>query len=122
MIISSQHWVVVAWRPINDRHLNEDLICWCDQVHRASPQLPDGHRLLFRMRTIYRPIRDQQGRRVALNAGYGSGGNSSRTYCSARAFGKRGYLILDLYQRFWPDTLIMGECYDLTSLPVRRRN
>jgi len=52
MIVSSQHWVVVAWRPINDRHLKEDLISWCDQVHRAAPQLPEGRRLLLGMRTM----------------------------------------------------------------------
>jgi IS1 family transposase len=27
----------------------------------------------------------------------------------ARTFGKRGYLILDLYQRLWPDTLIQAD-------------
>ena len=35
MIVSSQHWVVVAWRPSNDRQLNEDLIS-CQMVAACS--------------------------------------------------------------------------------------
>jgi hypothetical protein len=33
--------------------------------------------------------------------------NAAKGTLPARAFGKRGYLILDLYQYLWPDTLLM---------------
>jgi hypothetical protein len=65
MITSSQQAVSVELRPFNDRHLNEDLICLCEQVNQAAPHLPDGRRLLFAVRDIRRPILDQQKRRVA---------------------------------------------------------
>ncbi len=65
MITSSPQAVSVELRPFNDRHLNEDLICLCEQVNQAAPHLPDGRRLLFALRDIRRPILDQQKRRVA---------------------------------------------------------
>ena len=65
MIVSSQHIVSVELRPFNDRQLNQDLISLCERVSKASPHLPDGRRLLFTVKTISRPILDQQKRRVA---------------------------------------------------------
>ncbi len=37
----------------------------------------------------------------------------------ARTFGKRGYLILDLYQRLWPDTLRLYSHPTLDHLATR---
>jgi hypothetical protein len=64
-VVSTEHWVSVELRPFNDRHLNQDLVCLCEQVNKLSPQLPDGRRLLLSMRDIRLPILDQQKRRVA---------------------------------------------------------
>jgi len=65
VIVSSQQAVSVELRPFNDRHLNKDLICLCEQVNQAAPQLPDGRLLLFAVRDIRRPILDQRKRQVA---------------------------------------------------------
>src|SRR5713101_7563292 len=39
--------ISVELRPFNDRQLNHDLVALCERVNQASPQLPDGRRLLF---------------------------------------------------------------------------
>lgn len=65
IIVLSQQAVSVELRPFNDRHLNQDLLCLCEQVNKASPPLPDGRRLFFAVRDIRRPILHQQKRRVA---------------------------------------------------------
>jgi hypothetical protein len=65
MIVSSQQTVSVELHPFNDRQLNQDLVYWCEQLNKASPRLPDGRRLLFVVRSMCRPILDQQQRRVA---------------------------------------------------------
>jgi hypothetical protein len=65
MIVSSQQTVSVELHPFNDRQLNQDLVYLCEQVNKASPRLPDGRRLLFEVRSMCRPILDQQQRRVA---------------------------------------------------------
>ncbi|HEY6406248.1 MAG TPA: hypothetical protein VIY29_02150 [Ktedonobacteraceae bacterium] len=65
MIVSSQQTVSVELRPFNDRQLNQDLVYLCEQVNKACPCLPDGRRLLFVVRSMHRPISDQQRRRVA---------------------------------------------------------
>ena len=65
MVVSTGHRVSVELRLFNDRQLNQDLVCLCEQVNKLSPQLPDGRRLLFTVRDIRHPILDQQKRRVA---------------------------------------------------------
>src|SRR5712692_5632081 len=52
MVVSSQRAVSVELRPFNDRHLNQDLVCLCEQVNKTSPRLPDGRRLLFVVRDL----------------------------------------------------------------------
>lgn len=57
--------VCVELRPFNDRQYNQDLACLCERVNNAAPHLPDGRRLLFSVRSMSRPILNQQKRRVA---------------------------------------------------------
>jgi hypothetical protein len=65
MIVASQQTVFVELHPFNDQQLNQDLLCLCEQVSKASPRLLDGRRLLFAVRDFRRPILHQQKQLVA---------------------------------------------------------
>ena len=50
-IVRDATTVQVELRPFNDRALNRDLAMLCACVNKASPRLPDGRPLCFRIST-----------------------------------------------------------------------
>ena len=50
----------VELRPFHDRQYNRDLVMLCERVNNAAPQLPDGRRLLFKVRDMPCPVLDVQ--------------------------------------------------------------
>lgn len=62
LVRQEQDTVSVELRPFNDRQYNQDLAMLCARVNNAAPHLPDGRRLLFSMKGIYRPILHQHKR------------------------------------------------------------
>ena len=65
LVIQGPTTVCVELRPFNDRQYNRDLILFCERVNTAAPQLPDGRRLLFRVRDMTCPVLHVQKRQVA---------------------------------------------------------
>ncbi len=61
--------VSVELRPFNDRHLNHDLVVFCERVNQASPQLPDGGHLLFSVCPLSDRQRRRQGCALAIASG-----------------------------------------------------
>ncbi len=53
-IVWERDVVRVTFRPFNDRQLNRDLAALCERVGAATPQLPDGRRLLLTIGAAHR--------------------------------------------------------------------
>jgi hypothetical protein len=65
LVIQGPTTVCVELRPFNDRQYNRDLIMLCERVNAATPQLPDGRRLLFQVRDMPCPVLHVQKLQVA---------------------------------------------------------
>ena len=65
LVVQGPTTVRVELRPFHDRQYNRDLVRLCERVNAAAPQLPDGRRLLFRVRDGPCPVLHMQKRQVA---------------------------------------------------------